>query len=60
MVSIWPNMHGDGPNQREFRDHGELLGDDSTYDAFDEKARRRYWRQIREGLRRPRRRRLLG
>ncbi len=49
MVSIWPNMHGDGANQREFREHGQLLGDGSTYDAFDPAARERYAAQVREG-----------
>ncbi|MEP6798320.1 MAG: TIM-barrel domain-containing protein, partial [Lapillicoccus sp.] len=49
MVSIWPNMHGDGPNQQDFRKHGQLLGDDSTYDAFDVAARERFWRQVQEG-----------
>ncbi|MGV8976620.1 MAG: TIM-barrel domain-containing protein [Cellulomonas sp.] len=49
MVSIWPNMHGDGANRTEFSEHGQLLGDGSTYDAFDPAARDRYWAQVREG-----------
>ena len=49
MVSIWPNMHGDGPNQLEMRDTGHLLGDGSTYDAFDANARALYWRQMNDG-----------
>ncbi|MDN5764548.1 MAG: glycoside hydrolase family 31 protein [Humibacillus sp.] len=49
MVSIWPNMHGNGANQREFREHGQLLGDGSTYDAFDPAARERYAAQVSEG-----------
>jgi alpha-D-xyloside xylohydrolase len=49
MVSIWPNMQGDGPNQLEMRKQGFLLGDDSTYDARQEDARTLYWQQTQEG-----------
>ncbi len=49
MVSIWPNMQNSGPNQREFQDHDQLLGDGSTYDAFDTAARERYWSQVNDG-----------
>lgn len=49
MVSIWPNLHGDSPNRRELARAGQLLGDESTYDAFDPGARETYWRQTREG-----------
>ncbi|WP_199711280.1 glycoside hydrolase family 31 protein [Tessaracoccus antarcticus] len=49
MVSIWPNMHGDGENRRDFDEHHQLLGDGSTYDAFNPEARRRYWEQTRDG-----------
>ncbi|MCY7401445.1 MAG: glycoside hydrolase family 31 protein [Nocardioides sp.] len=49
MVSMWPNMHGDGPNLKEFRDHDQLFGDGSTYDAFDAAARERYFDQVRDG-----------
>jgi alpha-D-xyloside xylohydrolase len=49
MVSIWPNMHGDSPNQREMRGQGFLLGDGSTYDAFSAPARELYWKQIDDG-----------
>lgn len=49
MVSIWPNMHGEGANQTEFREHGQLLGDGSTYDAFDPAARERYADQVVDG-----------
>lgn len=50
MVSIWPNMAGDGENQTEFREAGLLLGDGSVYNAFDEAGRTMYWKQAREGL----------
>jgi len=50
MVSIWPNMQNDGPNQLEMKQHGFMLGNQSTYDAFNPKARELYWRQAYEGL----------
>lgn len=50
MISVWPRFQNDGPNQREMRDHGFLLGDDTTYNAFDPAARALYWRQAYEGL----------
>ncbi len=49
MVSVWPNMHKNGPNQIEMRDHGFLLGDGSTYNAFSAEARRLYWKQLNDG-----------
>ena len=49
MVSIWPNMHHDGPDQLAMRERGFLLGDDSTYDAGDPAARRLYWEQTEHG-----------
>ncbi|MEM9158291.1 MAG: TIM-barrel domain-containing protein, partial [Verrucomicrobiota bacterium] len=42
MISIWPNMRNDGPNQKTLRDSSLLLGDNSTYDAFSSEARKRY------------------
>ncbi len=50
MVSIWPSMNNDGPNHREMREQGFLLGDQVTYNAFDEQARELYWKQTQEGL----------
>ncbi len=50
MVSIWPHMQNDGPNQLEMKEKGYLLGNQSTYDAFNEKARQLYWNQAYEGL----------
>ena len=49
MVSIWPNMQGDGPNQVQMRERGFLLGDGSTYDARQAGARALYWQQSDEG-----------
>jgi alpha-D-xyloside xylohydrolase len=50
MVSIWPHMSKGGANWLEMREKGCLLGNQSTYDAFSEKARQLYWRQANEGL----------
>jgi len=50
LLSIWPNMHGDSENQKEFRNAGKLLGDDSVYNAFDPEARNIYWRQANDGI----------
>ncbi len=49
MVSVWPNMHGDGANLVEFKAHGGLLGDNSTYDACDADARALYFQQLTDG-----------
>jgi alpha-D-xyloside xylohydrolase len=50
MVSIWPIMTGNCENQRELLDRGLMLGNQSTYDAFREEARKCYWEQARRGL----------
>lgn len=50
MISIWPNMSNDGPNQLEMKKYGFLLGNGSTYNAFDDRARELYWKQANEGL----------
>jgi alpha-D-xyloside xylohydrolase len=49
MVSVWPIMRGESPNQIEMRQHGYLLGNDATYDAFDPDARALYWKQANDG-----------
>ncbi|MBI4976592.1 MAG: glycoside hydrolase family 31 protein [Spirochaetes bacterium] len=50
MVSIWPIMTGNCPDQRELLDRGLMLGNQSTYNAFDDDARRIYWEQANRGL----------
>ncbi|MEP7288341.1 MAG: TIM-barrel domain-containing protein [Chloroflexota bacterium] len=50
MISIWPNMNPGGDNWHEMREQGCLLGNQATYDAFQEKARELYWKQANEGL----------
>ncbi|MBA3872384.1 MAG: DUF5110 domain-containing protein [Anaerolineae bacterium] len=50
MISIWPNMNPGGDNWREMVDHGYMLGNKATYDAFQDAARQLYWKQANEGL----------
>jgi alpha-D-xyloside xylohydrolase len=49
MVSIWPIMRGESPNQIEMRNAHFLLGNDATYDAFNLQARDLYWQQANRG-----------
>ena len=50
MVSIWPIMTGGCDNQRELNERHMMLGNQSTYNAFDAEARGYYWEQARRGL----------
>lgn len=50
MVSIWPIMNGACPDQHELLERGLMLGNQATYDAFQEYARRCYWEQAKRGL----------
>jgi alpha-D-xyloside xylohydrolase len=50
MISVWPIMNPGGDNWREMREQGCLLGNQATYDAFQDKARELYWKQANEGL----------
>jgi alpha-D-xyloside xylohydrolase len=50
MVSVWPTMTGEGPDRKELLQRGLMLGNQSTYDAFQEEARRCYWEQANRGL----------
>jgi alpha-D-xyloside xylohydrolase len=50
MVSIWPIMTGGCANQRELLERGLMLGNQSTYDAFQADARECYWQQAQRGL----------
>ena len=50
MISIWPNLSGESADRVEMREAGFLLGDGSTVNAFDERARALYWKQAYEGL----------
>ena len=51
MLSVWPHMQGEENSDRqEMLREGCMLGNRSTYDAFSPKARKLYFRQLREGL----------
>lgn len=50
MVSVWPNMNSGTEDCDEMQQHGYLLYDYATYDAFDENARKLYWKQANEEL----------
>ncbi|MGO4213005.1 TIM-barrel domain-containing protein, partial [Terriglobus sp. YAF25] len=50
MASIWPIMTGGCDNQIELQQNGQVLGNQSTYNAFDDEARATYWRQAKRGL----------
>jgi alpha-D-xyloside xylohydrolase len=50
LISVWPKLRNEGPNHVEMREAGFLLGDDTTYNAFDPQARALYWKQANEGL----------
>ncbi len=49
MVSIWPVMRNDGPNQIEMREKGYMLGNRATYNVWNPDARDLYWKQANEG-----------
>ncbi len=50
MMSIWPNTAAGTENHKEFKENGALLPAGDIYNAFDESARRIYFRQLPEGI----------
>jgi alpha-D-xyloside xylohydrolase len=50
MISIWPIMREGGANHAEMLEKGFMLGNQSTYDAYNPAALETYWRQAEEGL----------
>lgn len=50
MWSIWPNMSPDSENYKEFEEHGLLLPNSNTYDAYRKEGRDLYWKQCDEIL----------
>lgn len=50
MVSIWPIMNNDGPDQLELKEEGGLLADGMNYNPFSSTGREVYWKQAREGI----------
>ena len=50
MLSIWPSMNECTENYAEFKKEGLLLPGTNVYDAFDEKAGKLYFDQVKRGL----------
>lgn len=50
MISVWPNMNPGGDNWRDMHEQRYLLGNQGTYDAFQEGGRALYWKQANDGL----------
>lgn len=50
LWSVWPTHSGKGPNQLELQARGQMLGNGSTYNAFDPAARATYWEQLERGV----------
>lgn len=50
MISIWPNMDEKTENYKEMKKEKALLPISSIYNAFEEKGRKLYWKQVRDGL----------
>ncbi|MGI5900082.1 MAG: TIM-barrel domain-containing protein [Christensenellales bacterium] len=50
LISVWPNMHRSSDNNAEMLRSGKLLANLSTYDAFDEDARKLFWKQCEEEI----------
>lgn len=49
MISIWPTL-SDGDNLREMKQNGFMIKGTSLYNAFDDEARKLYWKQANEGF----------
>lgn len=50
MLSVWSNTREGSENHREMAENHFLLRDGSHYDAFNESARRLFWKQMNDGL----------
>ncbi|MGB8215102.1 MAG: TIM-barrel domain-containing protein [Anaerolineales bacterium] len=50
MISIWPNTDPEAGDNKEMKEHGCLLGNGATYDAFQPQGREIYWQQANRGL----------
>ena len=50
MISVWPNMDPRAVDNKEMKQHGCLLGNGTTYNAFQPQGREIYWRQTNSGL----------
>ena len=50
MLSIWPSMNEQTKNYKEMKAKNFMLPGTNVYDAFDEKAGKLYFKQVKEGL----------
>ena len=50
MISIWPNMHEDCDNYKEFAENKLFLPGSSIYNPYKKEGRELYWKQVYEGL----------
>ncbi|MGD0876677.1 MAG: TIM-barrel domain-containing protein [Anaerolineales bacterium] len=50
MISVWPNTDPKADDNKEMKKQGCLLGNRTTYDAFQPQGREIYWRQANTGL----------
>lgn len=50
IISIWPQITGDHPEKDDMLARGFMLSNDSTYNAYDEKARAAYWDYANKGI----------
>ena len=50
MISVWPIMGNNCPDQKDMQQHGFMLGDNTTYNVFLPGARELYWNQANNGL----------
>lgn len=48
VASVWPYMAEGGDNYQEFKEADLLLPNSLVYDAFNEEARKLYWKQCNE------------
>ena len=50
IISVWPIMDPMTDDNKEMKAHGCLLGNGTTYDAFQPQGRAIFWRQANTGL----------
>jgi alpha-D-xyloside xylohydrolase len=50
MISVWPILTGNGPDQQQMVQRGFMLGDGMTYNAFLPGAQALFWDQANTGL----------
>ena len=50
MLSIWPIISGDHPEKEYMQKAGHMLGDNTTYNAYNAEARDDYWKYANTNL----------